>query len=137
MRKHGITRATYFNWRSKYAGTGVAEFERLKVLEAENVKLKRMYAVLALENAAIEDVLTLILHAGPASSFHRRSGADHVSILCRGGRLHACDGPLEVVASLGDRDSNAIAIYKGRLGIDRPQPILCHVLSLSAGLRTR
>ena len=58
VRKHGISRATYFNWRSKYAGTSVAELKRLKELEAENVKLKRMYAELALENAALKDVLS-------------------------------------------------------------------------------
>ena len=57
VRKHGISRATYFNWRSKYAGTSVAELKWLKELEAENVKLKRMHAELALENAAIKDVL--------------------------------------------------------------------------------
>ena len=57
VRKHGISRATYFNWRSKYAGTSVAELKRLKELEAENATLKRMYAELALENAAIKDVL--------------------------------------------------------------------------------
>jgi putative transposase len=56
-RKHGISRATYFTWRSKYAGTSVSELKRLKELEAENTKLKRMYAELALENAAIKDVL--------------------------------------------------------------------------------
>ena len=58
MRKHGISRATYFNWRSMYAGTSLAELKRLKELEAENVKLERMYAGLALENAAIKDVLS-------------------------------------------------------------------------------
>ena len=57
VRKHGISRATYFNCWSKYAGTSVAALKRLKELEAENVKLKRMYADLALENAAIKDVL--------------------------------------------------------------------------------
>ena len=57
VRKHGISRATYFNWRSKYAGTSVSELKRMKELEAENSKLKRMYAELALENAAIKDVL--------------------------------------------------------------------------------
>ena len=56
-RKHGISRSTYFNWRSKYAGVSVNELKRLKELEAENAKLKRMYADLALENAAIKDVL--------------------------------------------------------------------------------
>ena len=57
VRKHGISRATYFNWKSKYAGATVADLRRMKELEAENAKLKRMYAVLALENAAIKDVL--------------------------------------------------------------------------------
>jgi putative transposase len=57
VRQHGISRATYFTWRSKYAGTTVAELKRMKELEAENTKLKRMYAELALENAAIKDVL--------------------------------------------------------------------------------
>jgi putative transposase len=56
-RKHGISKATYFNWRSKYSGVTVNELKRMKDLEAENSKLKRMYAELALENAAIKDVL--------------------------------------------------------------------------------
>ena len=57
LRRHGISRATYFLWRSKYAGTTVSELKRVKELEGENAKLKRMYAELALENAAIKDVL--------------------------------------------------------------------------------
>jgi putative transposase len=57
-RKHGISKATYFNWRSKYAGTSLNELQRMRELEAENAKLKRMYADLALENAAIKDVLS-------------------------------------------------------------------------------
>jgi putative transposase len=57
-RKHGISRATYFNWRSKYGGVSVSELKRMKELEAENAKLKRMYAELALENAAIKDLLS-------------------------------------------------------------------------------
>src|SRR5262245_6928468 len=57
-RKHGISKATYFNWRSKYAGTSMNELKRMRELEAENAKLKRMYADLALENAAIKDVLS-------------------------------------------------------------------------------
>ena len=57
LRRHGISRSTYFIWRSKYAGTTVAELRRIKELEAENTKLKRMYAELAMENAAIKDVL--------------------------------------------------------------------------------
>ena len=58
VRKHGISRATYFNWKSKYAGATVADLKRMKELEAENAQLKRMYADLALENAAIKDVLS-------------------------------------------------------------------------------
>ena len=57
LRKHGISQATYYNWKSKYGGVSVAELKRLKELELENAKLKRMYADLALENAAIKDVL--------------------------------------------------------------------------------
>lgn len=58
VRKHGISRATYFNWKSKYAGATIADVKRMKELEAENAKLKRMCADLALENAAIKDVLS-------------------------------------------------------------------------------
>lgn len=58
IRKHGISRGTYFNWRSKYGGVSVSELKRMKDLEAENAKLKRMYAELALENAAIRDVIS-------------------------------------------------------------------------------
>ena len=57
LRKYGISQATYYNWKSKYGGASVAELKRLKELEVENTKLKRMYADLALENAAIKDVL--------------------------------------------------------------------------------
>jgi putative transposase len=57
IRKHGISRPTYFNWRTKYGGVGASELKRMKDLEAENAKLKRMYADLALENTTIKDVL--------------------------------------------------------------------------------
>ena len=57
LRKHGVSRPTYFNWKAKYGGTSVPELRRLKELEQENARLKRMYAELALENAAIQDVL--------------------------------------------------------------------------------
>jgi putative transposase len=58
IRKHGISRATYFIGKSKYEGATVAEMKRLRELEAENAQLKRMYAELALENTAIKDALT-------------------------------------------------------------------------------
>lgn len=58
LRTHGISRATYLKWRAKYAGTTVAGLKRTNELEAENARLKRLYADLALENAAIKDVLS-------------------------------------------------------------------------------
>jgi putative transposase len=57
-RKHGISNATYYQWKSKYAGMSANELKRVRDLEAENSRLKRMYAELALENAAIKDVLS-------------------------------------------------------------------------------
>ena len=64
-RKHGISAATYYHWKSKYAGAGVGELKRLRELEAENAKLKRMYADLALENTAIKDVLSRNVWSSP------------------------------------------------------------------------
>ena len=58
LRHYGISQATYYKWKAKYGGASVAELKRLRELEAENAKLKRMYADLALENAAIRDVLS-------------------------------------------------------------------------------
>jgi putative transposase len=58
IRKAGISRATFFTWRAKYGGATVAELKRLKELEQENSRLKRMYADLAMENAAIKEVLS-------------------------------------------------------------------------------
>lgn len=58
LRKHGISRATYFTWKSKFGGASVSQLQRLKELESENAKLKRMYADMALENTAIKDLLT-------------------------------------------------------------------------------
>lgn len=56
-RKHGISSATYYKWKSKYGGLEASELKRVKELEAENARLKRMYAELALENEAIKAVL--------------------------------------------------------------------------------
>jgi putative transposase len=57
VRKHGISRNTYFKWKSRYNGAAVSDLKRLRELEAENAKLKRMYTDLALENAAIKELL--------------------------------------------------------------------------------
>ena len=56
-RKIWISDQTFYNWKAKYGGLGVSELKRLRELEAENAKLKKMYADLALENEAIKAVL--------------------------------------------------------------------------------
>lgn len=56
-RKHGISDATYYNWKSKYGGMEVSDLRRMKELEQENHKLKRMYADMALENHALKDLI--------------------------------------------------------------------------------
>ncbi len=48
-RMHGISRATFYKWRQRYGGMEASELKRVKQLEEENAKLKRMYANLALE----------------------------------------------------------------------------------------
>jgi len=56
-RKLGITQATFYRWKKKYAGLGVAEMRRLKQLEEENRKLKALVADLSLDKAMLQDVL--------------------------------------------------------------------------------
>jgi putative transposase len=56
-RKHGIRAATWYGWKSKYAGASVSDLTRMRELEVENARLKRRYADLALENAAMKDVI--------------------------------------------------------------------------------
>ena len=61
LRRHGVSKGTFSKWRSKYAEASVADVKRLRELKAEHAKLKRMYANLALDNAAITDVLARTL----------------------------------------------------------------------------
>lgn len=56
-RKHGISQPTYYNWKSKYGGLGVSELKRIKELETEHSKLKRMYADLAMEDDALRELI--------------------------------------------------------------------------------
>lgn len=56
-RKHGISDATYYKWKSKYGGMEASDLKRVRELEAENAKLKRMYADMALENTAMKDLI--------------------------------------------------------------------------------
>ena len=56
-RQHGISDATYYVWKSKYGGMEASDLKRVKELEAENAKLKRLFAEMALENAAMKDLI--------------------------------------------------------------------------------
>ena len=56
-RKHGISEATLYNWKAKYGGLEVSEAKRLKGLESENVRLKKLLADAMLDNAALKDLL--------------------------------------------------------------------------------
>ena len=57
-RKHGISEATLYNWRAKYGGMDVSDAKRLKALEDENAKLKKLLADQMLEAAALKELLS-------------------------------------------------------------------------------
>ena len=56
-RKHGISEPTFYNWKAKYAGMTVSEARRLRELESENTKLKKLLAEAELDKAALKDLL--------------------------------------------------------------------------------
>jgi putative transposase len=56
-RRHGISSATFYKWKSKYGGLEVSDARRLKALEDENRRLKRLLADAMLDNAALKDLL--------------------------------------------------------------------------------
>jgi len=56
-RKHGISEASFYNWKAKYGGLEVSEAKRLKGLESENARLKKLLADAMLDNAALKDLL--------------------------------------------------------------------------------
>ena len=56
-RKHGVSEATLYNWRAKYGGMDVPEAKRLKQLEDENAKLKKIVADLSLDREMLQDVI--------------------------------------------------------------------------------
>ena len=55
-RKHGISSATFYKWKAKYGGMEVSEAKRLKALEDENARLKKLLAEAMLDNAILKDV---------------------------------------------------------------------------------
>lgn len=56
-REHGVSQATYYQWKAKFGGMEASDIRRLKELEEENSTLKRMFANLSLENEALKDVI--------------------------------------------------------------------------------
>jgi len=56
-RKHGVSTATFYKWKARFGGLDVSEARRLKALEEENARLKRMLAESMLDNAALKDLL--------------------------------------------------------------------------------
>ena len=57
MNRHGISDATYYNWKSKYGGMSASDLKRMKEMERDLSQYKRMYAELAHENFALKDVI--------------------------------------------------------------------------------
>jgi len=71
-RKAGISQATFYSWRKKYAGLTPPEMRRLKALEDENARLKKLVAELSLDREMLQDVVRRKLPAPPArSSFEK------------------------------------------------------------------
>ncbi len=56
-REYGVSQATYYNWKAKYGGMEASDIKKLKDLEAENKRLKQMYANLSLEHEALKDIV--------------------------------------------------------------------------------
>ena len=57
-RKHGISSATFYKWKAKFGGLDVSDAKRLKALEEENAKLKKLLAEAMLDNAMLKDIAT-------------------------------------------------------------------------------
>lgn len=70
-RDHDVSKATLYNWKSKYSGMEISQVERLHELEAENRRLKQMYAEIALDNKILKEVLEKKSDARGQARTHR------------------------------------------------------------------
>ncbi|MDW9250752.1 transposase family protein [Burkholderia thailandensis] len=70
-RKLGISEATFYGWKKKFGGLGPSELRRLRQLDKENAKLKRLVADLSLDEAVLHDVLAKSSEAGPSAHVDR------------------------------------------------------------------
>ena len=90
-RRHGISDATYYNWKSRYGGMSASELKRLKELESELSQYKKMYAELARENYALKELIEKSTEAiGQARGGALSGGAswaEQDTRVCRGGAV--------------------------------------------------
>ena len=56
-RLHGVGQSTYYKWKSKYGGMQASDLSKMRELEAENAKLKKMFADVSLQNMALKDIV--------------------------------------------------------------------------------
>jgi putative transposase len=64
-RRHGVSSATFYKWKAKYGGLEVSEAKRLRALESENAKLKKLLAEAMLDNAMLKDLLSKNVWSAP------------------------------------------------------------------------
>lgn len=85
-REHGTSSATYYKWKSKYGGMEASDIRRMKALEAENARLKQMFAELSLENKVLKDVIEKNSEAGSTAGVRgvrfKRTCHKHPQGLC-------------------------------------------------------
>jgi putative transposase len=75
-RKHGMSSATFYAWKAKYGGMDVSEAKRLKAPEAENAKLKRLYADAMLDNTGLKELLAKKIGDARGQAGSRRASED-------------------------------------------------------------
>lgn len=104
-RRHGVSEATIYNWKSKYGGLEVSDARRLKALEDENAKLKRLLADAMLDQAALKDVLAKTFWRPPPSGKLRSSQLCHGMSERRA--CHVIDADRKSVRYRSTRDDDA------------------------------
>ena len=103
-RRHGFSEASYYLWRSKFGGMDVSDAKRLKALESENARLKKLLAEALLENEVTKEVLRKSGdRTSPSGSGAAHDAAWDERAACAAGRRHECLG----IALRAQPDGNA------------------------------
>lgn len=111
-RQHGVSEATLYNWKAKYGGMDVSDAKRLKALEDENAKLKKLLADQMLEASALRELLSKNGRARRQARSRRASAGRDGPFGASGlflRRRRSQDDPLPVVPSAGDRTARQAA----------------------------